>query len=474
MKKILIYLVIIASFGFLSSCEDSLSDLNIDPDRSPTANPQEVLTAAQGYISWAIDGQFNTRSFTWAQYLTWGPGVAVGEIERYVVDGADFNNVWSRVYANALTDLQFIENSEAEAHAGIAKILKAFLFQKLVDHFGDVPFTEALKGESDLNFGPVFDDDEAIYQALIPMIDEGIDKIVNAENSVGEEDLIFNGDSNQWIKFANSLKLKILMRQSNVNPSVSESVSELVSEGNFIEFAGDITAIPSEDVAGDQNPMWASMENGVGNFYVASNSTFIDLQSDQDPRLDAFYVPAADGNHNPIDQGSIDDEPFINTTADYSQMGPQVLGPDKEVILMSDWETWFLRAEAAEKFNTTDDATTAFENALTANLNYLEIEDSVVTVFATRKVSEFGSSGDRVAMIGHQKWISMNGLQESEGWIESRRFNNVNESFQTPVISELPEGVHPSIWLYPSSEISLNANSPNQRTDVTEKVFWDN
>lgn len=472
MKKILIYIILVASFGFLSSCEDNLSDLNINPDRSPTANPQEVLTAALGYTSWIVDGQFNRSSFMWAQYLTWGPGVAVGEIERNIVNGADFDNVWNRSYANALADLEFIKNSEANAHAGVAQILQAYLFQALVDHFGDVPFTEALKGDIEGNFAPAFDDDKAIYEALIPMIDEGIDKLTSTTSTVGDEDLVFRGNLDGWIKFANSLKLRILMRQSLVNPDVAGAVQEIINNGNLIESSADIVSVPAADVAGDQNPMYAVMESGVGNFYIASSTSFDHLVSLNDPRLDAFYSPSPNaGTHVAILQGSIDDEPFTNSVADYSQMGSVPYAADAEVILMSDWEVWFLRAEAAERFNTSDDAATAYANAITANFRYLEVEGAADYI-ASR---DYANQPNKINEIGEQKWISMNGLQESEGWIESRRFNHINESILVDSkISVLPSGVFPSIWYYPADEIAKNPNAPSQRTDVTEKVFWDN
>lgn len=472
MKKIIIYIVLIASFGFLNSCEDNLSDLNINPDRSPTANPEEVLTAALNYVSWVQDGEFNRRSFMWAQYLTWGPGVAVGEIERYIIEGADYNNVWRRSYANALTDLKFIENSDATAHSGIAKILQAYIYQGLVDHFGDVPFSEALRGDTDGNFAPAFDDDKAIYQALIPMIDDGIAALNSATNTVGSEDVVFNGDLNKWIKFGNSLKLRILMRQSIVDQGVSGAVKDIINSGNLIESSGDITSIPSADVAGDQNPMYARMESGVGNFYVASKTSFDLLESLGDPRINAFYSVAANtGEHNAITQGSIDDEPFTNSTADYSQMGPVPYAADAEIILMSDWEVWFLRAEAAERFGTADDAGTAYANAITANFGYLGLADTAASYISSR---DFDNQANKLNEIAQQKWISMNGLQESEGWIESRRFNSVNQGFTDPVISVLGAGVHPSIWFYPAEELSRNPNAPSQRTDVTDKVFWDN
>lgn len=86
---------------------------------------------------------------------------------------------------------------------------------------------------------------------------------------------------------------------------------------------------------------------------------------------------------------------------------------------------------------------------------------------------------DKLDMIGIQKWISLNGTQEDEGWIEARRFDRpasrlfTNGIWQTPPLSVLPNGEFPSAWLYPETEMSLNSNAPAQRT-ITDNIFWDN
>src|SRR5690606_3184545 len=98
------YILICLTFGLIVSCTDDLRDLNIDPNNSPSAKPEQVLSSAQGFIGYTIDGQFNVRSALWAQYWTWGPGVAIGNIERYVADGTDFDNGWTRLYNGALAD----------------------------------------------------------------------------------------------------------------------------------------------------------------------------------------------------------------------------------------------------------------------------------------------------------------------------------------------------------------------------------
>ncbi|MBK7226197.1 MAG: hypothetical protein IPH96_12610 [Saprospiraceae bacterium] len=94
--KIAKYLIV---FTLLFGACTDFGDINVDPDVSPTANPREVLTSAQAFSAWVLEGQLNDRAALWAQYWTWGPGVALGDNERYLSQPADFNNAWTRAYA---------------------------------------------------------------------------------------------------------------------------------------------------------------------------------------------------------------------------------------------------------------------------------------------------------------------------------------------------------------------------------------
>ncbi len=481
-----IYKLMIFSLALLTtvSCE-KLADKNVDPNKSPSARSQEVLTSAQGYMSWTIDGRYNlNNAYQWAQYLTWGPGVSIGNAPRYIAEPDDMNNLWSRTYANALADLNYLIRTGEDSYSAIGKVLRAYVFQNLVDHFNDVPYSQAILGEiadgSILN--PSYDGAASIYADLVVQLDQAIDELAVATTAVGSEDLIYGGDLAHWSTFAKSLKLRILMRQSDV-VDVSLQVSDLVREGDLMSTSADIASIAFNGSSGDENPMYASQEAGIQFFYVASNTTLEILDGLSDPRLSAFFNEAVNfpGEYRGEPQGTAFEGPlFGRVREDYSQPSAIAYGPAVPTILMSDWEVWFLRAEAAAKFGTADDEATAFANAVTANFDYLGVANP--TGYINSLGYDAGASmNERMRQIGTQKWISFNGTQEDEGWIEARRFDTPDNPmftdistgiWQTPVRSALPDGVHPTIFLYPQSEQSLNSNAPVQRT-LTDKVFWD-
>ena len=479
------------------SCDVDLEDTNIDPNNSQTAGDAQTLSSAIGYMGYIVEADLNySDSFLWSQYYTWGTGVAIGNAERYVSQAGDNNGYWFRTYATSLTDLNYIVNtSNSEAYKGIANVLKAYLFQGLVDHFGDIPFTEALSGaiEDGSVLTPKYDSAETIiYPGLVTVLDEALEQLNNAdEDEVGRigpddfiyyDDVLMRTDISKWIKFANSLKLRVLMRTSETSPQ-GPAIQNLINSGTFIESVADMPAIPFSGAIGDQNPMFARASFGVGNFYFASNGTLDLLESLNDPRGEVFYTKAttgtAAGSLRGINQGTIDNEPFTAPQTDYSLASPYSYSATNSVILMSPWEVWFLRAEADARYGTGDDAETAFTSAISLNFNYMGVANAAAYISSLNFASAT-TLDDQIDLIAIQKWISFNGTQEDEGWIESRRFDRPASRlftdggiFQTPLLSVLPSGVHPSTWLYPESERSLNPNVPQQR-NITDPIFWDN
>lgn len=329
--------------SFYFSCEDSLDELNVDPNNFPSAGDAQVLSSSLGFLGYVVESDLNySDSFLWSQYYTWGLGVAIGNPERYVQAATDHNGYWQRTYANSLADLDFIDkNSSSPAYRGISKVLKAYIYQGLVDHFGDIPFTEALSGaiEDGSILSPNYDSAETtVYPALIEMLDDALGEFELSEGDVGEDDFVYQGDISSWVKFANSLKLRLLMRTSEVNAQAS-AVQTLINTGTFIETIDDMPAIPYSGASGDQNPMFARAEFGVGMFYFASNATLNLMQDLNDPRDEVLYTLAttgtSSGNLNGIDQGTVDDEPFTAPDTDYSLASSYAYGATNSVILMS-------------------------------------------------------------------------------------------------------------------------------------------
>lgn len=491
--KITRLLLIVISCTIAVSCGDQLAELNQDPNSSTSGGTgPEVFVAAQGEYAVGLEAYFNETNSLLAQYWAGGPGVALNDHERYFFTSADFNTEWSYATSQALSDLKYVKDNAAPGLAYVSEIFSVLIWQNLVDHYGDIPYSEALRGDPDDGgiTTPKYDDAKEIYDNLIVRLDDAIAVLSNASGTyseddlaVGEEDLIYEGDLDRWIALANSLKLRLLMRQSITDPSVSADVIALIASGTFIEDEDGLARIPFQGAEGlNQNPQYLRRESGVGQFYVASLTSTDEMDDLNDPRAAVIYDEAVSTETVVgLAQGGVNEIVGIKKD-DYSYPSSVSYGETNDVILMSHWEVMFLRAEADMRFNTADDETDMFNDAVTAHFDYIGAEGADTYLSTQVVYNAAASTQTKSNMIGIQKWISMNGLQESEGWIEARRFdvegnnvftNTTNGIFMTPVRSVYAEGQFPSIRLYPQTELSFNPNAPTDRT-LFDKVFWDN
>ncbi|MDR2237791.1 MAG: SusD/RagB family nutrient-binding outer membrane lipoprotein [Chryseobacterium sp.] len=230
MKKIFLYSSI-AIAAFTTSCrelDDNISPNNVDPG---SISPRQMLTASENAVFSTQAGTMNSLSNIWTN--TWaGNYYYYGNplTREYSLDISNTfsTGIWSSSYITANNLQNIINNgSSLPLHSAIARILKAYTMQYVVDFYGDAPYSEAFKGQA--NLSPKYDDDAAIYRSLVLEINKAIDDIdattvVNASNLVTPaEDVIFGGNMDNWKKFAKNVKLKILLRQSKVTDSSIKS-----------------------------------------------------------------------------------------------------------------------------------------------------------------------------------------------------------------------------------------------------------
>lgn len=304
MSKIYKATAIIMVF-FMASCGSDFLDINTDPNNPAEASLSLLLPASQvaaGFWT-ARDVQEHTSVFVQHYYSL--------AMSTYQVPGSVFSNSFQGFFADALKDTQSTidQGTEEElfGYVGMAKVMKAYLYMVTVDLWGDVPYVEGLRGETILF--PKFDDDAAIYEALIALIDEAkVDlqtAIDNDESPVGS-DLIYGGDYELWIKAANTIKLRMLLNTRLVDESRARSgIEALIAEDNMI-------SDNSEDFQFNFGPNLAPINHhpvyqqdylpGAKTFYQ-SNYFMYHLIAKDDPRL-PFYI---------FRQGSDDDLDFQTT-----------------------------------------------------------------------------------------------------------------------------------------------------------------
>lgn len=483
MKKIINRILILTLAVSFMSCSDLL-DINTDPNAASSANIDEVFTTAEANVAYITSRYFNdARASLWSQYTAWGPGVALGPLDKFEFVATGSNGMWSRSYASCLQDFDFVIKSGEPVYSGISKLLSAYLQGLLVDHFDDIPYSEANQG-LDGNLNPAYDDAATIYAALVAKVDEAIAEIegapLNAEIP-STNDIIYGGDLDAWVKFGNSLKLKLLMRQSETGgpADLASQVAATVANGNFIETSAENAEFAWEGASGSENPLYALFESGLGNFYILSQTTLDALDDLNDPRLGALYDLPASGAST-VHIGVVNGDQPTGSRNDYSEQSALVYGPGLPTVLMSATEVWFYRAEAGDiaRGYSAESSETAFNNAVTSSFTDLGLASDAPAYLTSLN---YASASDKIAVIADQMWIAFNGTQTAEGWITTRKFDNASRplfassggKFVSPLTNSLGVGVYPSILLYPQTEINLNPNVPAQHA-LTDKVFWDN
>ena len=222
MKKYFnIAIAMLIAAGLSTSCKDYL-DINDNPNAATYVEPQLVLptaivrsaSATNGYNTYGATlggqvanaggfsgfGQMLTYNFEPGYMSQWGSYDILLDY-KYVLDGTEDNN-----------DL-------ANFHA-IAKIMMALEFHRLVDQHGDIPYSEALQGS--LNLTPAYESGASIYEDLINKLEEAIQIIDNADFPLtlnAASDPMFQGNMTNWKRFANTLKLRLLIRVSQIKPA---------------------------------------------------------------------------------------------------------------------------------------------------------------------------------------------------------------------------------------------------------------
>lgn len=510
MKKIIYICGFLAFLALATGCKkDWLTELGNNPNQ-PSNAPVELLLppVLSGFAS--LEVGLNTRVGIWMGYGSFAGGYSIDDntLTYYVNQGAP--SVWG--YYDVLKNADYIEQrskamENMEYFVAAAKTLKAFGFQKLVDAYGKIPYTEAFQGVG--NFFPAYDDAQAIYNANLAQLDTAIAIIQNADAStaisMASNDIMFKGDMDKWLKFANTVKLKYLIRESNV---IGAGGGAELAKTNSIGFiTEDANVNPGYlNTAGKQTPLWASFATDPGGALVSDGYKYLRaggaalnfLKGNNDPRLFYIYAPANGMSPDNTNFSKLDDTASKYTGVYYgdrptatslgtnktSGLGNGILsGFGAPVALISASQSYFLQSEATLKTwlpGGDAQAKSLYESGITASFKTLGVKkDSAAIKYYSQSINlvSWDSTTNKLAAIITQKWISMTFTHSMEAWAEYRRTGY-------PSLDVLPEtqfsgyGRHmPTIFWYPKSEADTNqenykaAGGPN--TDPqTQKLFW--
>ncbi|MBQ4913435.1 SusD/RagB family nutrient-binding outer membrane lipoprotein [Maribacter sp. MMG018] len=473
------YLYIILGFLFLAGCTQNFEEINTNTNTPVSVQPSLLLRQ----VIYDYGEQMSYEGFTagnlLGQYTT---ALDFNLFDRHNLKSPQLGgNPWPIFYQN-LRDNEIIlalskENPAYAVYEGPARIMKAYMAASLTDLFGDVPYFEAFKGDN-TTVTPKYDSQESIYMdenGILDNLSKGIETIQNYEGTIVlEGDILFNGDLDGWLRFANSLRIKYLMRIS-ARVNISQELQSIVNEGNFIDSNNENAVFDFSD--GEPNNFrLARLRIGDFNNFVMSETIHDILSELNDPRIARLYRPFANSitedEYNGLLNG-IDASATTVSLSDYSLTGT-IFRENTGLLdanFMTSMETHFLLAEAAHKGYINAQAQTFYETGVLQAFDYWQVE------LPPNYLTDQGAYDPENSLetIITQKWIA-NMINGYEGWVEYRRtgFPRLKQ-----VSASLNNNQIPVRMPYPPEEEALNnanysiAASNTNGNSINVKVWWD-
>ena len=286
MRKLYFFLIVFLSM-IINSCE---LDINKDPNYPDAVSADKYISSGIMWTTSAVGGDLQLIGGMWAQHFAQNANSnQYTGIDSYNIPNSSsyMSRTWGYLYSGAMPDFQ-VAISKAEVSGDwhywvISKIMTAYSFHILTDSYGNVPFSEALDFEKYKN--PVFDDAKTVNAGIIATLDEAIARSTDAaaKAPMGDADFVFGGDIEMWVKFAKSLKLKILMRDPDF-ASNRIAIEALLTEDNLLDEDCKITVFENQE--NKSNPLYENDRRKLNTpqNIRASSTISLYLFQNNDPR----------------------------------------------------------------------------------------------------------------------------------------------------------------------------------------------
>jgi hypothetical protein len=419
-------LSVFAALAAITACGD-LTSINQNPNGPVDVPPPSILGNVIQNVVGGVNGvnSLNIRGGgLWVQYYS---EIQYRDEDKYIVRSGTSGG-WG-FYNGALEDLQrMIIKGEANGTpnwSAVGRVLKSYTFSVMTDAMGDIPYSQALRGDTVL--APAYDTQQSIYNDLFVQLAQANSDFDLANGAPGFSvgDLIYGGDMAAWKKFGNSLRLRLAVHLSNVDPTkAATEAAAAVTAGVFTDNADNATLLYL-GTSPNRNPIF---NDAQGRDDYGMSKTFVDsLTSWADPRLPVFAQvnPALTG-YQGLPNGLNDGEgtPIVNISRFGAFWRSRAAAP---MDLLTYSEVLFLEAEAAERGwipGGSAAAATYYTGAITASMQQFGIGGAAITAYLGQAKVGYDAAGATLAghlqQIAYQKWASQF-MQGMEAWTEFRR-----------------------------------------------------
>jgi hypothetical protein len=470
MKKLFIYILPVM---LLLSCAKDLDEYNIDQKNPSSVSASPLFgNALIELTDNQTSSNININVFRlWSQQWT---TTTYQDEPRYNFTTRNISLLyWTPFYREVLPDLKESKRlTEADTdlspevknnRVGVIEVASVYAWMVLVNTWGDVPYTEAL---GDVN-QPKYDKAADIYADLFKRLDAAIGMMTPGPN-FGSADLLYNDDTAGWIKFANSLKMKLAITVADVNEATARASIVAAAPNAFTSNADNasfqyLNAQPNNNpISNETNPAFTTRQD-----YIAGSTLVNKLNALEDPRRPFYFTPV----NGAYIGGLIG---VNNNYANYSHISNKVTQPNFEALLMDYSEVEFILAEAAARWGILGTPEQHYVNAVTASITYWGGSAAQATAYLAQPAVAYATAaGNYKQKIGEQKYIALFN-RGHDAWTEWRRLDYPQ---LTPAANAL--SVIPLRLTYPTSERTLNqANVESAAAsiggdEVGTKLFWD-
>lgn len=526
MKKILIY------FGvalLASSCSKSYLDVNTNTNSAASSRSDFEFTGAVANTALFCFSATGTGTGpnhiggAWAGIYGLSTSyTGFGQQKTYIFANSDFT-YWDALYQNLYNYKYVIDNGKAEGFAhliGPAKIMQSYVFQVLVDMYNNVPYTQFANPTF---ITPTYDKGQVVYDSLLKKLDAGIaDLKANNFPTTTAEDIVFAGNKTSWIQLANTIKLKILLRQAYIpgkDAFITTEINKIITEGTgfltvnalikpgYLKAAGKLNPLYAnfgynENDVEQQNHMAYKVNNFLTDYLKNTKDTFrlqrkADVKTSSPIRVDGTTTNTA----SPIDVNNFANYvgiPLGAVGSTYATSLTSAIGSSlivkgeatRPMVFMSLAESFFLRAEAAQRYSIAGLGVpqTLYESGVTNSFildagNTTSSAPTASTAVATaaavaylaRPIDNvnFVLSTNKITAIITQKWLALAHFNNFEAWTEWRRTGIPAVPLS---ISVTANPIQPRRFYYPINESNTNKGNLDLEGVINpyiSKIFWD-
>ena len=504
-----------------TSCKKDFLKTNTDPNSVSVDvfDPNNILTATQLYYTGSSDNAIEVEETEiqgagcFIQH--WASTSAYYFGDKYLFSpggwGSFFDHAYTYQVKNAVdVYTTTIGKPQYKNLHQVARIMKALVFERITDVYGDVPYFDAGKAYHESKYFPAYDKQHDIYMDLLKEVSEAVDSLdENADKPVG--DMFYASSDDQvaeWKRFGNTLLLRMAMRLTKVDPATAKTyVTKVIGK----------TMTSNDDNAivrhGTNDPLTINRiyrgigEDGGIQLSGQISKTFIDfLQSNDDPRLPVFsyiyppdFSPGDDpsgGSAVPADQvglpngydggntshGIINYPGYLGNINLYSRPGPIIFNATAPTLILTYAESELLLADAAQRWGISGDAAEHYNNGVIAAITQLSAygdegtisDDDAQAYLAAHPYNE----AKGLELINTQYWAATF-FNEYEAWSNYRRTGYPQLKPVTYPSSQSP-GAIPRRMAYSTVDKQINGTnyaaavaSLDGGDKITSRMWWD-